>query len=100
MKTLQQIRVNQVFTQVLNECTMLNNEASVILANAEEGIIPVPKARRLLASIMKKACRRQTWASRIRDYYSDWSDQDWFENLIVIQLNEKCRFYNLIDIIG
>ena len=100
MMTLQQIRVKQVFTQVLNECTKLNNEASVLLASAQEGTIQVPKARRLLDPIMRRACKMQNLATRIREYYSDWSDQDWFESLIAIQSTEKVRYYILVDLIG
>ena len=95
--TLKQIRVKQVLTKILNEYRDVNTNMSIILMDAQEGTIPVAKARRLLAPMIAKGDRLSNWASKIRYYYDDWKSEDWFDSLCAYETVENSRYAAIMD---
>ena len=95
--TLKQIRVKQVLTRILNEYRDVNTNMFIILKDAQDGTIPVAKARRLLAPMIERGDRLSNWASKIRYYYDDWKSEDWFYGLCAYETVENNRYAVMLN---
>lgn len=96
MKSLKQIKVNQVVTRILTELNTTNMLLAATFTRAESGEWPVAKARRAGEALLQRGLQYNKWTEAILTYYDCFKEETFYKELDQWHAVANATLYDLI----